>query len=50
MKGKGAEFLTEPRTQEDGSGKLAFLTDPEGNVIELVEPGVLAMRAGFFTE
>lgn len=50
MKGKGAEFFIEPKTQDDGSGKLAFLTDPEGNVIELVEPGVLAMRAGFFKE
>ena len=50
MKEKGAEFFIEPKTQGDGSGKLAFLTDPEGNVIELVEPGVLAMRAGFFTE
>ena len=48
MKEKGAEFFIDPKTQGDGSGKLAFLTDPEGNVIELVEPGVLAMQAGLF--
>ena len=48
MADQGVEFFIGPKTHDDGSGRLAFFKDPEGNVIELVEPGVLAMRPGYF--
>ncbi len=48
MADQGVEFFIGPKTHDDGSGRMAFFKDPEGNVIELVEPGVLAMRPGYF--
>ncbi len=35
-KGRGAKVLAPPRTVE--AGRLARLSDPEGNIIELFEP------------
>lgn len=48
MAEQGVEFFIGPKMHDDGSGWLAFFKDPEGNVIELVEPGVLAMEPGLF--
>lgn len=37
LKGRGAEFETEPVT-EDWGGRTAHLRDPAGNLIELLQP------------
>jgi catechol 2,3-dioxygenase-like lactoylglutathione lyase family enzyme len=34
----GTPFLSAPKTSPDGLARVAFCRDPEGNLIELVEP------------
>ncbi len=38
LKAFGTEFLSEPHRSPDGLALVAFCRDPEGNLIELVEP------------
>lgn len=37
LKGKGIQFISLPKASPDGYAKVAFCSDPEGNLIELVE-------------
>jgi lactoylglutathione lyase len=34
----GSEVVEEPRTLEDLGVRIAFVTDPDGHVVELIEP------------
>ncbi len=38
LKAFGTEFLSDPHCSPDGLALVAFCRDPEGNLIELVEP------------
>jgi catechol 2,3-dioxygenase-like lactoylglutathione lyase family enzyme len=38
LAGQGVPFLSEPRVSRDGRARVAFCADPDGTMLELVEP------------
>ncbi len=44
MKAKGAQFSVAPRVVNNGNNKNAWLVDPQGTRIELLEPNMISVR------
>ncbi len=44
MKAKGATFTVDPREVNNGHNRNAWVVDPEGTRIELLEPNMLAVK------
>lgn len=44
MKAKGATFQVDPRVVNDGHNRNAWVVDPEGMRIELLEPNMLSVK------